>query len=120
MRGLGLASVAGALAMMFGTSDADKPAPAPPTGELHACRATDGDTIRCGSERIRLLAIDAPEMPGHCRRGRMCAPGDPYAAKAALERDLRQGRITTERIRIGAWGRTDAIVRVNGINLSCR
>jgi micrococcal nuclease len=87
---------------------------------LIACTAIDGDTIRCGSERIRLIAIDAPEMPGHCRRGRICAPGDPYAAKAALEQDLRAGTITIERIRIGAWGRTDAIVRVNGVNLSCR
>jgi len=27
-----------------------------------ACIVTDGDTIRCGDERIRLLAIDAQEM----------------------------------------------------------
>lgn len=25
-------------------------------------RVTDGDTIRCGGERVRLLSIDAPEM----------------------------------------------------------
>src|SRR3546814_4753345 len=35
-----------------------------------ACRPTvvDGDTLRCGGTRIRLQGIDAPEMPGHCRR----------------------------------------------------
>lgn len=27
-----------------------------------ACAATDGDTIRCGQERIRLAVIDSPEM----------------------------------------------------------
>lgn len=33
---------------------------------------------------FRLLSIDAPEMPGHCRRGRACTPGDPYASKASV------------------------------------
>jgi micrococcal nuclease len=83
------------------------------------CHAIDGDTIRCGQERIRLLAIDAPEMPGHCRRGRVCAPGDPFAARAALEQALRLGPVTVVRVRIGAWGRTDADVLVNGQSLSC-
>jgi endonuclease YncB( thermonuclease family) len=32
-----------------------------------------------------LLYIDAPEMPGHCRPGRVCVDGDPYAAKAKLQ-----------------------------------
>lgn len=33
---------------------------------LAACAAIDGDTLRCGPERIRLLRIDAPEsgQPG--------------------------------------------------------
>lgn len=47
----------------------------------------DGDTLRCSrGPMVRLARIDAPEMPGHCRRGRRCAPGDPYEAKAALVR----------------------------------
>lgn len=33
------------------------------------CTVTDGDTLRCGSEWIRLLGIDALELPGHCRSG---------------------------------------------------
>lgn len=49
-------------------------------------RIVDGDTIRCGAQRIRLARIDAPELPGHCARGRHCAPGDGKASKAALER----------------------------------
>jgi endonuclease YncB( thermonuclease family) len=48
---------------------------------------TDGDTFRCADgTRVRLSSIDTPEMPGSCRPGRSCAPGDPYAAKAALKR----------------------------------
>jgi len=46
---------------------------------------TDGDTFRCSNVvRIRLSSIDTPEMPGSCQVGRSCAPGNPYAAKAAL------------------------------------
>lgn len=45
----------------------------------------DGDTIACtNGPRVRIARIDAPEMPGHCRAGRHCAPGDPFEAKAAL------------------------------------
>lgn len=51
------------------------------------CTAVDGDTLRCSEiGRVRLLGIDAPEMPGHCRKSRTCAPGDPAASKKALEK----------------------------------
>lgn len=60
---------------------------------LFACAlavAIDGDTLRCkGLGRVRLARIDAPELPGHCHRGRHCAPGDPVASKAALQALLR-------------------------------
>lgn len=79
--------------------------------------AIDGDTLRCGKERIRLLGIDAPEMPGHCRRGRQCVEGDPYASKAALAARLK-GRATIERRGRDRYGRTLARVRVNGTDLS--
>jgi micrococcal nuclease len=50
-----------------------------------AAVAIDGDTLRCRDRgNVRLAATDAPEMPGHCRRGRKCAPGDPVASKWAL------------------------------------
>ncbi|MGC1270186.1 MAG: hypothetical protein WA842_06275 [Croceibacterium sp.] len=47
-------------------------APPPAVAVDAACSVTDGDTIRCGDERIRLLGIDAPEMGGRCREGRVC------------------------------------------------
>ncbi len=84
-----------------------------------ACWATDGDSIRCGAERIRLLAIDAPEMPGHCRQGRACAPGDPFRSKASLVAAMKLGPITVSRISRDRYGRTLAIVHAGSINLNC-
>lgn len=81
-------------------------------------RAIDGDTIVAASEHIRLTAIDAPEMPGHCRKGRDCAPGDPFAAKAALADDLR-GVLTIERLGLDRYGRTVGDVFSDGRSLSC-
>ena len=85
---------------------------------LMQCIAVDGDTIRCGSERIRLVAIDAPEMPGHCQPTRDCAPGDPFASRAALAKAL-NGSLTIERLGTDRYGRTVADVFSNGISLSC-
>ena len=81
---------------------------------------TDGDTVRSGNERIRLLGIDAPELPGHCRKGRHCAPGDPYASKRELQRLVNTGgRVTIERHGKDRYGRTLAWVFVGGENMSC-
>lgn len=85
---------------------------------LCALIVIDGDTLRCGGERIRLVGIDAPEMPGHCRPGRFCAPGDPFASKASLIGAVR-GRATIQRTGVDRYGRTLAWVRVNGRDLSC-
>lgn len=53
--------------------------------------ALDGDTISVGAgPHIRLARIDAPELPGHCRPGRHCVPGDPYTARALLQALLRE------------------------------
>jgi micrococcal nuclease len=86
--------------------------------QLGSCTVTDGDTIRCGRERIRLLGIDAPELPGHCRRGRECAPGDPYASKASLD-DALSGHATIERVGEDRYGRTLARVAADNGDLSC-
>jgi endonuclease YncB( thermonuclease family) len=47
----------------------------------------DGDNIYCAGEirSHRLYGIDAPEMPGACRPGRECTPGDPYASRDHLK-----------------------------------
>jgi endonuclease YncB( thermonuclease family) len=82
------------------------------------CTITDGDTIRCGGERIRLLGIDAPELPGHCRPGRNCAPGDPYASTSSLG-DALTGTIRIERTGEDHYGRTLALITGDRGDLSC-
>ena len=92
---------------------------APQAGEARGlCRAIDGDTLRCGRERIRLIGIDAPEMPGHCRVGRRCVPGDPFASKASLQSAL-VAPIAIERVGRDRYGRTLAFVTSGGVDLSC-
>jgi len=80
----------------------------------------DGDTIRCGGERIRIANIDAPELPGSpkCERRRRGYEWCDYRAGAASREALRafltRGRVTIERQGEDAYGRTLATVRVNG------
>lgn len=89
-------------------------------------RAIDGDNVSCrvaGFEHqrvnVRLLGIDAPELPGHCRRGRSCAPGDPLAAKRNLARGLTLGPVTFRTLHYDRYGRPDAVVTAGTTNLSC-
>jgi len=84
-------------------------------------RVIDGDTLEIDGERIRLNGIDAPEMPGHCRRGRTCVPGDPLAARDELAAgvDL-PGEIYVRRLKRDHYGRTVAQVTIGGVDLSCR
>jgi micrococcal nuclease len=100
-----------------------------PRTETHPYYAIDGDTIAVGAgPHIRLLYIDAPELPGHCRLGRRCQPGDPYAAKnylqSLLERgDLRcadQGRDVYRRRLANCWitPTVGSITSAKDINLS--
>lgn len=82
-------------------------------------KVTDGDTLRCGAIRVRLASIDAPEMPGHCRRGRVCVEGDPYASKAALERLVTSGTVICHQTDIDHYGRVVALCQASGRDLSC-
>jgi micrococcal nuclease len=73
------------------------------TAALIACNAPsvhDGDTLRCGSERIRLFGVDAPEV----RRGQ--APAEPfaYAARDELVR-LTRGRVACRPVDRDRYGR---------------
>ncbi|MBL8808111.1 MAG: thermonuclease family protein [Rhodospirillales bacterium] len=88
------------------------------TFAARACSAVDGDTIRCGSERIRISNIDTPELGSHAR----------CAAEAELAE--RAKRFTADRLAAGPveiardtarprdrYGRTLATVRVQGSDL---
>lgn len=82
--------------------------------------ATDGDTLRCdGIGPVRLLAIDAPELPGHCRRGRVCVAGDGFASRANLERLIRNGPVVCVPRGRDRYRRLLARCEAGGIDLSC-
>lgn len=82
------------------------------------CYAVDGDTLRCGAERVRLIGIDSPEMPGHCITGRHCVKGDPFAAKAALAGAV-GATMAIRRFGTDHYGRTLALVKGPLGDLSC-
>ena len=71
-------------------------------------RAVDGDTIRVGSERIRLRGIDTPEMN---------EPAGP-AAKQRLEKLLRSGSLRIVPQGRDVYHRLVADVFVNGQNVA--
>lgn len=81
----------------------------------------DGDAIRCGDHgrSMRLYGIDAPEMPGACRKGRVCTPGDPYAARDHLISLTRGRRVTCVQVGTDRYRRKIVKCEADGINLSC-
>ena len=82
----------------------------------------DGDSIRCGSERIRISNIDAPELPDSpkCKDARKsyawCDFRLGYQARDALSGMLRKGTVRIVRLGTDPYGRTLATVTVNGID----
>ncbi len=68
------------------------------------CKALDGDTVRCGRERIRLRDVYAAE------RGE---PGA-LAQRRALQRQLDSGEVRIRRRGKDDYGRTLGDVYVNG------
>lgn len=68
-----------------------------------ACTAPtvhDGDTLRCGSERVRLFGVDAPEV----RRGKTPAEPLAYEARDELIR-LTRGRVGCRFVERDRYGR---------------
>lgn len=84
-----------------------------------AVRVVDGDTLRCGPIRVRLAHIDAPELAGHCIRGRQCTPGDPIASAANLQRLVGAKPPACQAIDRDRYGRTIAFCAVGRVDLSC-
>lgn len=116
-----VAAVAGTMAGIGSTFDYSgwRARAAPANGSLvSGCAAVDGDTLKCGGERVRLVGIDAPEMPGHCRQGRDCAPGDPYASSAGLAAMVRS-TMPIQRYGEDHYGRTIAALEGASGDMSC-
>ena len=82
------------------------------------CSVTDGDTIRCGDERIRVTGIDAPETRA-CRRGRQCVPGDGQASTSTMEAVVEGRELTIVRLGRDRYGRTLGVVYADGENVAC-
>lgn len=84
-------------------------------------RVLDGDTIVIDKERIRFLAMDAPEIDQLCTGGNMeqrCG----IAAKNVLEKWIREGGgvITCQSENRDRYGRLVAVCRVNGEDVGRR
>jgi endonuclease YncB( thermonuclease family) len=95
---------------------------APPAILCHAPRAVDGDTIACANlpANVRLLGIDAPELPGHCHKPRQCTAGDGQASARALAALLKSGPVWVAGSSHDRYGRILARVRIGTIDASCR
>ena len=81
----------------------------------------DGDNIRCSNVpgSMRLHGIDAPEMPGACRPGRECTPGDPYAARDYLESLTRGRDVSCTVVDVDHYGRDVVECAADGRNIAC-
>jgi len=107
------------LAVLQTSAQAAQSAIAAPMHNVKNCKAIDGDTLRCGSVRVRLVGIDAAELPGHCRTGRTCAEGDPYKQRVALA-ELAANPLTIVPLKLDKYQRIIARIRnTDGQDLSC-
>ena len=84
----------------------------------------DGDSIRCGAERIRIANIDAPELRGSpkcgVRRGynAWCDYALGQRAGDAVRGLIARGhRVTIQRTGTDPYGRTLALVSVDGVDV---
>jgi len=78
----------------------------------------DGDSLRCGAERLRLLGIDAPELHD-CPRWRTCVSGDGPRSRASLVRGLGQGRLRYRLVTRDRFGRAVVQAWAGKADLSC-
>ena len=78
----------------------------------------DGDSLRCGAERLRLLGIDAPEL-NDCPRWRTCVSGDGGQSRASLVRGLKQGRLRYRLVTRDRFGRAVVRAWAGKTDLSC-
>jgi uncharacterized membrane protein YsdA (DUF1294 family) len=81
----------------------------------------DGDAIRCAGDArsMRLYGIDAPEMPGSCRPGRACTPGDPYASRDHLAGLTTGKTVRCDQMDTDAYGRRVVRCRADAADISC-
>lgn len=80
-----------------------------------AIAVVDGDTVRLGDERIRIIGLDAPELHGKCRAERRLAERARDRLAELLATDdvviIRAGRPDKYR-------RTLAVIRADGLDVA--
>lgn len=113
-RGFALLLLFAFAAAIFTDSPPPAPAAAPSVtpGLHHAISVYDGDTIRLGQERIRIVGLDTPEL-GHraeCESEALAAE----RAKQALIGEIARGSVALHRQGTDRYGRTLARVTVDG------
>ena len=92
--------------------------PAPPDEACRAPVAVDGDSLQCGSRRLQLLGIEAPELHG-CPQGRTCVAGDGRASRQSLVAALRLGPVHYRLVKIDHSVGSFAMAWAGNVNLSC-
>ena len=78
-----------------------------------------GDTLRCGSLRLRPPGADVPELPGHCPNYRQCVPGDGFASTHSLVEAICKDRLTYSIVTTDRFGRPVVMAWAGRVNLSC-
>jgi len=78
----------------------------------------DGDSLRCGSTRLRLLGIDAPEL-GRCPSRRACVAGNGKASRQSLQQAVALGPVTYQVVTYDRYGRSVVMAWASRLNLSC-
>ena len=68
------------------------------------CVAIDGDTLRCGRERVRIEGVDAPDLD---------KPGGEQA-RQRLQQRIQSGEVVIQRRGQDRYGRTLGRLYVNG------
>jgi endonuclease YncB( thermonuclease family) len=86
-----------------------------PARALDGLRIVDGDTVRLGAERIRLIGLDAPELHGKCREEKRLA----IRARDRLTELLATDDVEIIRsARLDKYRRTLAIIRADGVDVA--
>ena len=68
---------------------------------------------------MRMYGIDAPEMPGACRPGRACTPGDPYASRDHLAKLTAGKSVRCEQKDTDVYGRRVVRCTADSVDISC-
>ncbi len=88
--------------------------PPTPTSEI---RVIDGDTVEIAGESIRLKDLDAPETGrrARCRRERIAGDNAKRALQGLVQRSH---TVTVTRTGDGGYGRTEAFVALDGVDVT--